>query len=847
MPPAEGLPDPGAHAARCCERPTGGDSVSFSAMKLLSRLFRKAPAPTPPPAPPSPEPATPAAVSPPPPQVDPDEHAQLLRDIEGGGLPATERVRLAACGPTTRIRQAAAATITDPALWPELLQRLRGRDKAAYKLIRQRSDALLDAQRRAERAASEAASLCASLERHASRPVDSAYATMLAVLESRWRALPANGDAGTDDTDLRAEANTGPVVAADADSSAGADADAELRHRGERALERCREALAAQRRELERLAAERAAAEELARARETERRAQLETADRQAAEAARVRAAEDAARDAEAAAEAQAAAERRKAESQTQVEIASLIRLGGAALQRGDSRKAARFRQSIEEHLATAPALPPPLARSLEQLDARLNELRQWKDYVAAPKRLELIEEMEALVGVDEPPEPLAEHIRALRQEWRTLNKGLVTLPEADAERFEQAYQTAFKPCQAHFAAQAAQRRAHLEARQRVLERLLAFEAGLDAEAPDYPLIGRVLREAPQEWRSHSPVDRDAARPLEVEFHRGLDRLRARLDAWQARNAADKQALVTKARQLAQVPDIARAIDEAKRLQAEWKATGPAPHAQSQALWEEFRALCNDVFERRQQAVAAQSAALGQARAQVEALCAQIEQASGEAPADRSAGEARLLEWREAFDAVGELPRAEARGLQQRFQRAMARFEARLADLERRDAETAESRLLAAIRQLRAYQRSVLKSAAADERDARRSAAEDSICGLQRSPGKGVLQALRQGLARADAPDFAAANADDAGRERELRRLCVRAEIFGGGATPAADAALRREQELQLLRQGLGQALRLDDRDRDAMRLEWLDVVAVAPALHDELEQRFLRSLGRRR
>jgi len=831
------------------------------AMKLLSRLFRKPPAPTPAAAPPSPEPAMPAAVSPPPPQVDPDEHARLLRDIEGGGLPAAERMRLAVDGPTTRIRQAAAATLTDPALWPELLQRLRGRDKAAYKLIRQRSDALLDARRRAEHAASEAASLCASLERHASRPVDAAYATTLAVLEARWRALPADGAADTEDAALRGEADAAADSSASVNSSAGADssdganasasanvgADAELRRRGEQALERCREALATQRRELERLAAERAASEELARAREAERRAQQEIAEQQAAETARARAAADAARDAEAAAEAQAAADRRKAESQAQAEIASLIRLGGAALQRGDSRKAARFRQSIEEHLATAPALPPPLARSLEQLDARLNELRQWKDYVAAPKRLELIEEMEALIGVDEPPEPLAEHIRALRQEWRTLNKGLVTLPEAEAERFEQAYQAAFKPCQAHFAAQAAQRRAHLEARQRVLERLLAFEAGLDAEAPDYALIGRVLREAPQEWRSHSPVDRDAARPLEVEFHRALDRLRARFDAWQARNAADKQALVAKARQLAQVPDIARAIDEAKRLQVEWKATGPVPHAQSQALWEEFRALCNGVFERRQQAVAAQSAALGQARVQAEALCAQIEQAGGEAPADRSAGEARLLEWREAFDAVGELPRAEARGLQQRFQQAMARFEARLADLERRDAATAESRLLAAIRQVRACQRSVLEGAAVDERDARRSAAEDSISGLQRSPGKSVLQALRQGLARADATDFAAANADDAGRERELRRLCVRAEIFGGGATPAADAALRREQELQLLRQGLGQARHLDDRDRDAMWLAWLDVVAIAPELHDELEQRFLRSLGHRR
>ena len=253
------------------------------------------------------------------------------------------------------------------------------------------------------------------------------------------------------------------------------------------------------------------------------------------------------------------------------------------------------------------------------------------------------------------------------------------------------------------------------------------------------------------------------------------------------------------------------------------------------------------MFERRQQAFAAQSAALDEAKARAEALCAQVEQAGAEPPPDRPTGEARLLEWREAFDAIGELPRADARGLQQRFQRAMARYEALLADLERRDAESAEARLAAAIRAVRACQRAVLEGAGADEREARRNAAEEAVSGLQRSPGKGVLQALRQGLARADAADFAATAGDDATRERELRRLCVRAEIFGGGATPAEDAALRREQELQLLRQGLGQARQVDERDREAMRLEWLGIAAVAPELHDALEQRFLRHVGRRR
>ena len=107
-------------------------------MKLLSRLFRKAPPP--PPAPVAVEPLPPAA-----PEIDPEEQQQLLRTIESGAMESAELVRLAVEGRTTRLRQAAAAAIHEPALWQGLLPRLRGRDKEAYKLIKQRLDAVLAA------------------------------------------------------------------------------------------------------------------------------------------------------------------------------------------------------------------------------------------------------------------------------------------------------------------------------------------------------------------------------------------------------------------------------------------------------------------------------------------------------------------------------------------------------------------------------------------------------------------------------------------------------------------------------------------------------------------------------
>jgi hypothetical protein len=69
---------------------------------------------------------------------------------------------------------------------------------------------------------------------------------------------------------------------------------------------------------------------------------------------------------------------------------------------------------------------------------------------------------------------------------------------------------------------------------------------------------------------------------------------------------------------------------------------------------------------------------------------------------------------------------------------------------------------------------------------------------------------------------------------------------MSGTTTPPEDTSLRREQEMQLLRQGLGQARQADDRAWEAMRIEWLGLGAAKPEVHDELERRFMRCLRRR-
>jgi hypothetical protein len=134
-----------------------------------------------------------------------------------------------------------------------------------------------------------------------------------------------------------------------------------------------------------------------------------------------------------------------------------------------------------------------------------------------------------------------------------------------------------------------------------------------------------------------------------------------------------------------------------------------------------------------------------------------------------------------------------------------------------------------------------MQNAPPAERETLRTAAEGFIAGVPRWSKSG-LQALKQALARADC----ASDPDDGARELALRTLCVRCEILSSTPTPPEDEALRRDCQMRLLMERMGQARRMDERDWDAMLLEWIGIGAIAPEAHEVLQRRFMRCLAKR-
>jgi Domain of Unknown Function (DUF349) len=739
--------------------------------------------------------------------ADPGRLAQALASIHDPAYIA----RLVIEGPSSRIRQLAAQGIQDREQLRQLLKQVLDKDKTVYKILKHKCDALNAKEKREAEVAGEITSLCASLELHAHRAYDAHYASTLEQLKARWSSLAGRPGA---DIELR-------VV---------------------EAVDRCHEVIAAHVRLAAQLAAqqeaERAAAQAAEDARERERQAAREAALAQAEMEAQSR------REAAAIREADDAARARKLEAEENVfrQIGGLVRQAKGALEMGNTQRAAGLRRAIDEKLPSAPALPVHLTRSLQQLDEKLIELKQWKDYAVAPKRVELIEEMETLIGSSDEPRILADRIKSLQEEWRTTAKGIASDAPEEWERFHRAAQAAYGPCREYFEAQAKLRQENLEYRAKIVERLTAFESSQNLEHPDWRLIASVLREAPLEWRRHHSVDREAGRAIQQGFDAAMGRLQSRLGAWHEANVADKQALIKRARHLLVQEDGREAVDAVKRLQSAWKETGQAPRDQEQTLWNEFRELCDAVYQRRQQAFADHAARLEASKAKALLMCDEVEHAAELAGPALFEVAGKISEWRTAFEALDEMPRLEAKDVRVRFERALDICLGRVAAQHARDEKMSFTNLLEAGRHVCAYEWASMNGADPAARETLKQAALAFIESVPRWP-RGGLQTVKDALTKAES----APGADADAREQALRTLCIHSEIESEMPSPAEDDALRREYQVKRLMRQMGQGVHSSDGDWDARGLEWIRIGAVSPVVHRELQERFLRCWNMRR
>lgn len=754
-------------------------------MSLLSRLLGKPSAPAAAPVADEPTPI------PAPTRLDPmvlarEDEERIAAALASGALDALTDCVLNAH--STKARQRAAQLVSDSDHLRELIRLTRGgKDNSVYRILTTKRDALLAADRARDARQAAVDALISNLARISRLPYDPLYGPSFALFKQDWAGL-----------------------ATDASPEASAQV-AKLLATMHAVIERHHEAIAAAA-QRERAAAEAAATERLEREQAPVAAVEVAPSPEPAPTPEPIRP---------------------EVQPESAQPLISLLRRAQAALDQGGTARAERIRAALAEKLAQPVVLPVWFDRQLQLLDAKLEELKDWKTFTVIPKRTELIQRMQSLIGAEISPEELSHHIRRLQHEWRTLNRGAGDEESAEAMHFRDAAKRAYEPCKDHFARQAAVRHANQERRESIIERLSAYAATLAGDTVDWRRVAQTIVEARREWHQYAPVDNAVAQVLQERLRAALGDLQGRLDAEYARNVAAKLDLIERARLLLNLTDTRQAIERAKGLQKAWRTVGLVPREQSNVLWDEFRGHCDAVFQRSAQEAAAHGAALDASHARARALCEEFDGIATLTGEELRIAMQKLDERRAEFDAL-ELPRQTARDLRQRFVRAAARCADAVHHERAAATRRAATALFDAASAIRAYALAQLRS---DGVDTARLAATAAIAALAGTP-KAARTVLEQQFSRVAAGDIAG---DLAANQSELRLLCVRAELVTDIATPESDLGLRRGYQMRRLLDSKGLGADIALADLDELALEWFTAGPVDPSLEAALRVRFDR------
>lgn len=447
-----------------------------------------------------------------------------------------------------------------------------------------------------------------------------------------------------------------------------------------------------------------------------------------------------------------------------------------------------------------------------QSLTAQLHEIRDWQGFAALPKKEALCDQMEALISSEKTPDVVAEKIRELQQEWKTLGPLSPTQDKALWDRFSSAADKAYEPCRAYFADVADQRKENLERREALIAQLTEYEAVMDWGNADWGTVQKTLDAARESFRQYSPVDRAAHKGSQQAFRDISDKIYSHIKDEYDRNIAEKESLITQAESLAEQEDLPQAMETCKLLQNKWKNIGLTPRNADQKLWKAFRAACDAVFSRRDEERKQHKADIENTITQAEEIVAKAEAAAQQTDSENQ----KALQQAQSEFSELSLPKGPYSKMRKRLS----------------DAEQAQQNLIHQARnekKLRSWNTLAdkLMAIAVRPQDATRA---ETLWNQEGDLPK-VANTTSLETRWNNAENAQTSEADT------LRDVCIALEVLAETESPAEDQQARMAYQVQRLAAGLGQAGSLKDQLNELLN-QWAALQA-----DENRQSRFNKSL----
>ena len=438
----------------------------------------------------------------------------------------------------------------------------------------------------------------------------------------------------------------------------------------------------------------------------------------------------------------------------------------------------------------------------LAHVRAQFKQLADWARWGGNVSREELVKAAEELPAQELPMAELAKKVGSLRERWKSLDTLSGPAPKSLWERFDAACSVAYAPAAQHFKQLAEERHGNAAKAQELIAETAALAA---EESTDWKHVASAAQRLRQAWTRLGTIDRKEKKRLDAEFGAALDALSKPLETQRQIETARREQLIVEVGLLK--PSERNTVDMLKALQDKWQELAkalPLERRAEQALWQRFRAACDDIFARRKETAHAADHERREHLHAREALCAALETAvvpEGDDKARSAFIHHLLRDTRAAWNATGPVPRASEAKIEQRYQAAVAGVQAQADAIAERAGAAQANALRDKLRLVQA-----LEAALADGGDS-----ADAATWVQRWSALPPLDAqyersLQQRFAAAQAAlgeDSAAyAQQLQANQERLLAEL-LRLEIVAGVDSGAEFARDRLKMQVEVLQSSL--------------------------------------------
>ncbi|MFV0462034.1 MAG: DUF349 domain-containing protein [Nostocoides sp.] len=339
------------------------------------------------------------------------------------------------------------------------------------------------------------------------------------------------------------------------------------------------------------------------------------------------------------------------------------------------AKEAAEALASLTEHTAE-PAVVGDLAALRRKVDAIRDLLEQRRATEAAERaaakeaataeREAIVAEAEGIAATDEASiqwRPASERMRALLEEWKAHQRGSARLDKSVEnalwQRFSHARNAFDKVRRSHFGQLEESRSSAKQTKE-----ALAAEAEFLSSSTDWNATARAFKQLMDRWRSAgraARADDDALwerfRTAQDAFFQAKDAVAAAEDESYRANLVVKEGLLTEAKSLLPIADLAAAKSSLRSIQERWEAAGRVPRADLDRIERAMREVEQAVreaddkrWQRTNPELAARASSMvTQLEASLESLRADLAKAEGAGNAKKAAELSGKIATKEAW------------------------------------------------------------------------------------------------------------------------------------------------------------------------------------------------------